>query len=124
MWCWPQWCVKPGFLSWVLISCCVLSAVPVACRLTAHAQMLPNHLEVSYQVNAFIYLWPPMEMFYPYLFDAGYMLRHLKPHFKRTRVSKSQKARKVRCSLGWQRNKPYHKQRVFGTPSVPAALLV
>jgi hypothetical protein len=48
----------------------------------------------------------------------------LKPHMKRTRVSRSQKRRKVRCSLGYQRNKPYHRQRVFGTPSVPAALSV
>jgi hypothetical protein len=85
-------------------------------------QTLPNHLEVSYHNDAFIYLWPPMEMFYPQLFDIGNVLRHLRPHLKRTRVSKSQKRARVRCSLGYRRNKPYHKQRVFGTPSVPAVL--
>lgn len=87
-------------------------------------QMLPNHLEVSYHNDAFVYLWPPMETFFPFLEDPAYMLRHLKPHIKRTRVSRSQKRRKVRCSLGYQRNKPYHRQRVFGTPTVPAALQV
>jgi hypothetical protein len=86
--------------------------------------MLPNHLEVNYHIDAFIYLWPPMEMFFPTLLDPGYMLRHLKPHMKRTRVKRSQRKQKVRCSLGWQQTKPYHKQRVFRQPSVPAALMV
>jgi hypothetical protein len=84
--------------------------------------LLANHLEVNYTSNSFIFLWPPMECFYPALFNPGYMLRHLKPHLKRKRVSKSTKQQKVRCSLGWQRNKPYLKQRVFGTPSVPPTL--
>lgn len=85
-------------------------------------QMLPNHLEVSYHNDAYIYLWPPMEMFYPQLFDPTYVIRHLKPHVKRGRTSKSKKKQTVRCSLGYRKNKPYLKQRVFGTPAVPAAL--
>lgn len=92
------------------------------CSVNAHAQLLPNHLEVSYAVTAFIFLWPPMEMFYPFFADPGGALRWLKPHFKRVRVSKGQRQKKVRCSLGWRRKMPYHKQRVFGLPSVPPAL--
>lgn len=92
------------------------------CSRLAHAHLLPNHLEVSYHNDSFIFLWPPMESFLPALFNPGHMMRYLKPHYKRKRVSKSTKLQKVRCSLGWRRKKPYLKQRVFAPPTVPPTL--
>jgi hypothetical protein len=93
-------------------------------RITAHAQLLPNHLEVSYHTGAFIFLWSPMETFYPGLIDITNALRYLQPHFKKPRGPKrSERHKKVRASLGWRRTTPYHQQRVFGAPHVPPSLL-
>lgn len=35
----------------------------------AHAALLPNHLEVSYQALSTIMLWPPLEVFHPMAID-------------------------------------------------------
>jgi hypothetical protein len=84
-----------------------------ACRITAFAQLLPNHLEVSYQTGSQIFLWPPMEAYFPGMFDFENMLRHLQPGFKIKRTKRSLKAKRPRCRLGFQRTKPYHKQRLI-----------
>ena len=36
---------------------------------TAYMQLLPNHLEVSYQTMSTVMLWPPMEVFQPFMVD-------------------------------------------------------
>jgi hypothetical protein len=93
------------------------ATLPIACsiayRITAFAQLLPNHLEVSYQTGSQIFLWPPMEAYFPGMFDFESMLRHLKPGFKIKRTKRSLKAKRPRCRLGFQRTKPYHKQRLI-----------
>ncbi|KAF6265986.1 hypothetical protein COO60DRAFT_772952 [Scenedesmus sp. NREL 46B-D3] len=82
-------------------------------RITAFAQLLPNHLEVSYQTGAQIFLWPPMEAYLPGMFDFESMLRYLRPGQKMKRTKRSMKAKRSRCRLGFQRTTPYHKLRVI-----------
>eukprot|EP00879_Flechtneria_rotunda_P024931 GHRR01026458.1.p1 GENE.GHRR01026458.1~~GHRR01026458.1.p1 ORF type:complete len:200 (+),score=53.28 GHRR01026458.1:1346-1945(+) len=78
-------------------------------RITAYAQLLPNHLEVSYQTASHIFLWPPMEAYIPGLLDIEGALRYLKPSFKRAKRSpKSQKLKQVRCKLGYRRKSRKH----------------
>ncbi|KAF8071098.1 hypothetical protein HT031_001180 [Scenedesmus sp. PABB004] len=86
-------------------------------RVTAFAQLLPNHLEVSYQTGCGIVLWPAMEAFYPALFDVESALRYLKPGTKRTRTKRPRAAKRPRCTLGYQRTMPYHKPRLVALPS-------
>jgi hypothetical protein len=38
-------------------------------------QLLPNHLEVNYNLVTGIYLWPPQEVFYPAFFDFDLIYR-------------------------------------------------
>eukprot|EP00878_Enallax_costatus_P018818 GHUV01019833.1.p1 GENE.GHUV01019833.1~~GHUV01019833.1.p1 ORF type:complete len:178 (+),score=41.48 GHUV01019833.1:326-859(+) len=80
-------------------------------RVTASAQLLPNHLEVSYQTGAMITLWPAMEAYYPLFIDVEGMMRHLRPFMKRTRWKRSMRNKVVRSKLGWQRRVPYHNRR-------------
>ncbi|WIA11899.1 hypothetical protein OEZ85_011983 [Tetradesmus obliquus] len=82
-------------------------------RITAFAQLLPNHLEVSYQTGSQIFLWPPMEAYYPGMFDFESMLRYLQPGQKLKRTKRSVRNKRSRCKLGFQRTTPYHKQRVI-----------
>lgn len=82
-------------------------------RITAFAQLLPNHLEVSYQTGSQIFLWPPMEAYYPGMFDFESMLRYLQQGQKLKRTKRSVRNKRSRCKLGFQRTTPYHKQRVI-----------
>lgn len=85
--------------------------------------MLPNHLEINYHTTSYVFLWPPMEAFFPGFLDINGVLRYLQPHVRRLgRRKRSKKATRVRCSLGAAKRTPYHKQRVFGAPHVPPSL--
>eukprot|EP00775_Hariotina_reticulata_P006130 gene6130-6369_t len=55
-----------------------------------------------------------MEAYYPGFFDIDGFLRYLKPHFKISRSKRPSNVSRVRCKLGWQRRKPYHRQTVIG----------
>lgn len=136
-------------------SCCACAR-----SITAFAQLLPNHLEVSYQARAQVswrcwhssrspgasivlrrqpaavacaavlrarllavradaractfavlqvFLWPPMEAFFPGFMDVDGLVRHLRPSAKRPRrPTRPRRLKQRRCRLGWARRKPYH----------------
>lgn len=55
---------------------------------TCWQQMLPNHVEVSYQVGSYVYLWPAMEAFYPFILDEAAIRASVRPFVKLRRLGK------------------------------------
>jgi hypothetical protein len=62
----------------------------------AYLQLLPNHLEVSYQTASSIMLWPPMEVFHPFHIDYESASQRLAAIRRRALKSGTRRRRKQR----------------------------
>ncbi|KAI8469147.1 MAG: hypothetical protein J3K34DRAFT_522343 [Monoraphidium minutum] len=65
----------------------------------AYLQVLPNHLEVSYQALSTIMLWPPMEVFHPFAVDYELAAAHARILRRRPLKSGTRRRRKQRRVL-------------------------
>lgn len=65
-------------------------------KLTSWQQLLPNHLEVSYQLTSFVHLWPAMEAYYPLYLDVESAMRFLDRSTKRPGRTGARKRRTPR----------------------------
>lgn len=60
-------------------------------KIEAFRQLLPNHVEVSYQLHGGIFLWPPLEAYYPEYIDFDAALKYLRRFSNRRRVGRKRK---------------------------------
>jgi hypothetical protein len=75
----------------------------------AYMQVLPNHVEVSYQALSSIMLWPPMEIFHPFHIDYELAVGRLgKPARARAARSGTRRRRRQR--------RPVVSNRAIGLP--------
>jgi hypothetical protein len=74
---------------------------------TCWFQLLPNHIEMNYQIASGIYLWPAMEAFYPFEVDIPGMLQQLRPNKIRRLGRRRQRSNSGRLKYssrsGWTR---------------------
>jgi hypothetical protein len=66
-------------------------------KITCWQQLLPPHVEVSYQAQGGVVLWPPQEAVFPTFVDFDAAVRGLQPHVRRTRTRRFRFSRRRRA---------------------------
>jgi len=66
-------------------------------KITCWQQLLPPHVEVSYQAQGGVVLWPPQEAVFPTFVDFDAAVRGLQPHVRRTNTRRFRFSRRRRA---------------------------